>query len=62
MRHSGKIRESQGEIYFSGKSGNLSVLSVCFLRIRENRAIIFITGDSSGEVREFCSDFGQITM
>ena len=52
------IRESQGENYFSGNSGNLS----CFLRIRENQGIIFVTGEWSGKVREFSSDSGQLTV
>ena len=55
------IRENQGKsgkFCFSGKSGNLS----CFLRIRENQGIIFVTDEWSGKVREFSSDSGQLTV
>ena len=44
-----KIRESQGEIYFSGKSGNL----FHFLGFRENQGIIVISAQWSGKVKEF---------
>ena len=54
---SGKVREIFIFLESEGKSGNLS----CFLRIRENQGIIFIIGEWSGKVMEFCSDSGQLT-
>ncbi len=52
---SGKVRE---KFIFLESQGICPV----FLRIRENQGIIFITGEWSGKVREFCSNSGQLTL
>ncbi len=55
---SGKVREKFIFLESQGKSGNFS----CFLGIRENQGIIFVTGEWSGKVREFSADSGQLTL
>ncbi len=52
---SGEIRESQGEIYFSGKSGKVRE----FVGFRENQGIFFYLCSMVRESQGICSDSGQ---